>query len=131
MKVEEETGQTILGGMGELHLEIVKQRLQGEYKLDVYMGALQVAYKETIENEITREEELDATLGDKKQHVTLKMSLHFNPMAKQFKHVKLVKSNEDKMENVRWNQLKAIDIGVQSALSHGTVENSQNCHQKT
>lgn len=107
--------------MGELHLEIIKQRLLGEYKLDVYMGPLQVAYKETIENETSRYEVLDATLGDKKQHAGLQMSLHFNPTVKQFKHVKIIKSSDEGMENIKRNHLKAIEIGVQSALSHGKL----------
>lgn len=107
--------------MGELHLDIIKQRLLGEYKLDVYMGPLQVAYKETIDNEIEMEETLEVVLAERKQHVILKLSLHSNITAKQFKHVKLVKTREEKFEHLKHKQLKAIDIGIQSALSHGKV----------
>lgn len=107
--------------MGELHLEIIKQRLLGEYKLDVYMGLLQVAYKETIENEVKMEETLERVLAERKQHVIIKLSLHSNKTAKQFKHVKLVKTREERFEHLNHKQLKAIDIGIKSALSHGKV----------
>lgn len=46
-----ETGQTVLSGMGELHLDVIKSRLEKEYGLDVDLGPLQIAYKETIVND--------------------------------------------------------------------------------
>lgn len=48
VELNEETGQTILSGMGELHLDIIKSRLEKEYKLDVELGPLQIAYREAI-----------------------------------------------------------------------------------
>ena len=45
VQVDEETGQTILGGMGELHLEIIKDRIQKEYKVDADLGPLQISYR--------------------------------------------------------------------------------------
>jgi elongation factor G len=50
VNTDEETGQTILRGMGELHLEIIIDRLKREFKVEINQGAPQVAYKETITN---------------------------------------------------------------------------------
>ena len=49
VEVNPDTGQTVLSGMGELHLDIIRSRLQKEYKLDVDLGPLEIAYRETIE----------------------------------------------------------------------------------
>ena len=64
VKFEEETGQTIVSGMGELHLEIVLERIRSEYGVDASLGAMQVAYKETVVNEIADTFVLDKTLGN-------------------------------------------------------------------
>lgn len=53
VKFDEETGQTIVSGMGELHLEVVLQRIRSEFKVDASLGPLQVAYKETFLGNIT------------------------------------------------------------------------------
>jgi elongation factor G len=56
VKHDEETGQTIINGMGELHLEIIVDRLRREFKVEVNQGAPQVAYKETITKKVTHRE---------------------------------------------------------------------------
>lgn len=63
VKHDEETGQTILSGMGELHLEIVLERIRSEYGVDANLGAFQVAYKETIDSEIIDTFLLEKVLG--------------------------------------------------------------------
>jgi elongation factor G len=65
VKFNEDTGQTIVSGMGELHLEIVLERIRSEYGVEASLGAFQVAYKETALNEITDVFILDKTLGNK------------------------------------------------------------------
>lgn len=64
VKFNEDTGQTIVSGMGELHLEIVLERIRSEYGVEASLGAFQVAYKETALNEITDVFILDKTLGN-------------------------------------------------------------------
>lgn len=68
MEVNQETGQTILSGMGELHLEVIKHRILSEFKVDAYMGPLQIAYRETIEDKVTHTETLESTVGGSKHH---------------------------------------------------------------
>lgn len=72
---DETTMQTVLGGMGELHLEIVKSRLMSEFKIDADLGPLQIAYKETIEQEAKDVICIEKEIGGAKQSVLIEMSL--------------------------------------------------------
>lgn len=75
VRYDPSTMQTVLGGMGELHLEIVKSRLLTEYKLDVDLGPLQIAYKETLEDDIRDTFLLKKDIGGAIQEVSIEMSL--------------------------------------------------------
>ncbi|EFO24568.2 hypothetical protein LOAG_03914 [Loa loa] len=59
-----ELGQTIIGAMGELHIEVIRDRLRRDYGLNVFMGSLQVAYREVVENEVTNTTILNAVFGE-------------------------------------------------------------------
>lgn len=72
---DEITMQTVLGGMGELHLDIVKSRLQSEFKIDADLGPLQIAYRETIEQEARETFQIEKEIAGSKQSVTIEMSL--------------------------------------------------------
>lgn len=72
---DETTMQTVLGGMGELHLEIIKSRIHSEYKIEADLGPLQIAYKETILNAIRDTFELKKDISGSAQEVTIEMSL--------------------------------------------------------
>jgi elongation factor G len=76
VKYDEETAQTVISGMGELHLEVVLDRLQREFKTGVNVGKPRVVYRETIENEFQSEETFDKKIGEKKHfgHVILKLT---------------------------------------------------------
>lgn len=75
VQYDESTMQTVLGGMGELHLDIIKSRIKSEFKIDAELGPLQIAYKETLEvdarNSITIEKEISGI----KQEVMIDLSL--------------------------------------------------------
>ena len=73
--MNQETSQTILSGMGELHLEVIKHRILSEFKVDAYMGPLQIAYRETIGDDVTHSVTLDSLMGGSKQHVTVKLAV--------------------------------------------------------
>lgn len=64
VKIDEETGQTVLSGMGELHLEVILQRIRSEFGVDATLGPIQVAYKETITSDSTDTFVLDKILGN-------------------------------------------------------------------
>eukprot|EP00069_Balaena_mysticetus_P018646 bmy_11585T0 len=70
VKLDPDSGQTILCGMGELHIEIIHDRIKREYGLETYLGPLQVAYRETILNSVRA---TDRTLGDRRHLVTVEL----------------------------------------------------------
>uniref|UniRef100_A0A8C4MIA8 Ribosome-releasing factor 2, mitochondrial n=1 Tax=Equus asinus TaxID=9793 RepID=A0A8C4MIA8_EQUAS len=73
VRLDPDTGQTVLCGMGELHIEIIHDRIKREYGLETYLGPLQVAYRETILNSVRATDTLDRTLGDKRHLVTVEL----------------------------------------------------------
>ncbi|XP_035748727.1 ribosome-releasing factor 2, mitochondrial isoform X2 [Egretta garzetta] len=75
VKLDPDTGQTILCGMGELHIEIIHDRIKREYGIETYLGPLQIAYRETILNAAQATDILDKTVGDKRHFVTAELEL--------------------------------------------------------
>lgn len=75
VKYDETTMQTVLGGMGELHLDIIKSRLLTEYKIDADLGPLQIAYKETIDNKHRSSFKTEKEIAGSRQSVEIEMTL--------------------------------------------------------
>ncbi|NXP09649.1 RRF2M factor, partial [Thinocorus orbignyianus] len=75
VKLDPDTGQTILCGMGELHIEIIHDRIKREYGIETYLGPLQIAYRETILNAAQATDTLDKTVGDKRHLVTVELEV--------------------------------------------------------
>ncbi|NXV77619.1 RRF2M factor, partial [Atlantisia rogersi] len=75
VKLDPDTGQTILCGMGELHIEIIHDRIKREYGIETYLGPLQIAYRETILNAAQATDVLDRTVGDKRHCVTAELEV--------------------------------------------------------
>lgn len=73
VRLDPDSGQTVLCGMGELHIEIIHDRIKREYGLETYLGPLQVAYRETILNSVRATDTLDRTLGDKRHFVSTEL----------------------------------------------------------
>lgn len=69
------TGQTVLGGMGELHMDIIKSRMLSEYKIEVDLGPLQIAYKETIERPVITTFNMEKEIAGSKQSVSITLQL--------------------------------------------------------
>lgn len=75
VKYDENTLQTVLGGMGELHLDIIKSRLLTEYKIDADLGPLQIAYKETIDAKTRSSHKSEKEIAGSKQSVQIELTL--------------------------------------------------------
>ncbi|KAK7896080.1 hypothetical protein WMY93_021405 [Mugilogobius chulae] len=75
VRVDPDSGQTILCGMGELHIDIIHDRIRREYGIETHLGPLQVAYRETITEEAKAADTLDRTIGDKRHVVTVELTL--------------------------------------------------------
>ncbi|XP_060057035.1 ribosome-releasing factor 2, mitochondrial isoform X2 [Erinaceus europaeus] len=73
VRLDPESGQTVLCGMGELHIEIIHDRIRREYGLETFLGPLQVAYRETIVSAARATDTLDKTVGDRRHLVTVEL----------------------------------------------------------
>ena len=87
---DEETGQTIIAGMGELHLEIIVDRLLREFKVEANVGAPQVAYKETIRKAVDQETKYKRQTGGSGQYGHVKITLEPNESGKGYEFVNAV-----------------------------------------
>ncbi|CAL7949800.1 unnamed protein product [Xylocopa violacea] len=115
----EETGQIVLAGMGELHLEIIKERIRTEYKIAVDLGPLQISYRETIQEPIKDIYSYEHKIGNITHTVTVQMSLIPNYQGK--KTLLLDKSPQysTHIAAIPIKMMKAVKIGVESVLLHG------------
>ncbi|XP_075939958.1 ribosome-releasing factor 2, mitochondrial [Anarhichas minor] len=75
VRLDPDSGQTILCGMGELHIEIVHDRIRREYGVETHLGPLQVAYRESILHEVSTTDTLDRTVGERRHVVTVELAV--------------------------------------------------------
>ncbi|XP_032426814.1 ribosome-releasing factor 2, mitochondrial isoform X1 [Xiphophorus hellerii] len=75
VRVDPDSGQTILCGMGELHIDIVHDRIRREYGIETHLGPLQVAYRETILQEASTADTLDRTIGDRRHFASVNLTV--------------------------------------------------------
>ena len=113
---DEETGQTIIAGMGELHLEIIVDRLLREFKVEANVGAPQVAYKETIRKAVDQDTKYARQSGGKGQYGHVKIHVEPNESGKGYEFVNAVVGGAIPKEYI-----PAIDAGIQGAMLAGTV----------
>ena len=112
---DEETGQTIIAGMGELHLEIIVDRLLREFKVEANIGKPQVAYKETIRRNSDVDEKYARQSGGKGQYGHVKIKLEPNP-GKGYEFVNAVVGGAIPKEYI-----PAVDAGIQGAMLSGVL----------
>ena len=112
---DEETGQTIIAGMGELHLEIIVDRLLREFKVEANIGAPQVAYKETIRQEASVDQKYARQSGGKGQYGHVKIKIEPNP-GKGYEFVNGVVGGAIPKEYI-----PAVDQGIQGAMLSGVL----------
>ena len=113
---DEETGQTIIAGMGELHLEIIVDRLLREFKVEANVGAPQVAYKETMRKAVDQDTKYARQSGGKGQYGHVKIHVEPNESGKGYEFVNAVVGGAIPKEYI-----PAIDAGIQGAMLAGVV----------
>lgn len=116
IKVDDETGQTIISGMGELHLEIIVDRMKREFKVEANVGAPQVAYRETIKDSVEAEGKFIKQTGGRGQygHVWLKLEPQEAGIGYDF--VDAIKGGVVPKEYI-----PAVNNGIQEAMSNGVL----------
>ena len=113
---DEETGQTIIAGMGELHLEIIVDRLLREFKVEANVGAPQVAYKETIKKQVEQDTKYARQSGGKGQYGHVKIRVEPNESGKGYEFVNAIVGGAIPKEYI-----PAVDAGIQGAMQAGVL----------
>ncbi len=113
---DEETGQTIIAGMGELHLQIIVDRLLREFKVEANVGAPQVAYKETIRRKADQDTKYKRQTGGSGQYGHVKITLEPNESGKGYEFINNVVGGVIPKEFI-----PAVDAGIQGALASGVL----------
>ena len=113
---DEETGQTIIAGMGELHLQIIVDRLLREFKVEANVGAPQVAYKETIRKKVDQDTKYARQSGGKGQYGHCKITIEPNESGKGYEFTSSIVGGAIPKEYI-----PAIDAGIQGAMQAGVL----------
>ena len=113
---DEETGQTIIAGMGELHLEIIVDRLLREFKVEANVGAPQVAYKETIRKAVEQETKYARQTGGHGQYGHVKIRVEPNETGKGYEFINAITGGVIPKEYI-----PAVDAGIQGAMNAGVL----------
>ena len=113
---DEETGQTIIAGMGELHLEIIVDRLLREFKVEANVGKPQVSYKETIKKAATVDTRYSRQTGGKGQFAHVKLLVEPNESGKGYEFINQIKGGAIPKEFI-----PCVDQGIQGAMLSGVL----------
>ena len=116
----EETGQTIIAGMGELHLEIIVDRLLREFKVEANVGAPQVSYKETITKEANVDYKYAKQSGGKGQYGHVKINVYPNESGAGYEFINKVVGG-----SVPKEYIPAVDAGIRGAMESGVLAGFQ------
>ncbi|WP_448568610.1 elongation factor G [Thermus sp.] len=116
VRTDEESGQTIISGMGELHLEIIVDRMKREFGVEANVGAPQVAYREAIKKSVESEGKFVKQSGGKGQYGHVWLRLEPNEAGKGYEFVDAIKGGVVPREYI-----PAVDKGVQEALNNGVL----------
>ncbi|GAA8200416.1 elongation factor G [Helicobacter pylori] len=113
---QEETGQTLIGGMGELHLEIIVDRLKREFKVEAEIGQPQVAFRETIRSSVNKEHKYAKQSGGRGQYGHVFIKLEPKEPGSGYEFV-----NEISGGVIPKEYIPAVDKGIQEAMQNGVL----------
>ncbi|XP_077592826.1 ribosome-releasing factor 2, mitochondrial [Stigmatopora nigra] len=115
IRIDPDSGQTILCGMGELHIEIIHDRIRREYGIQTHLGPLQVAYRETILHHASATDTLDRSVGEKRHIATVELNVRHVPGSC------LVEFAEEVAANLSEDMKEAVANGVDSSYLQGPL----------
>ena len=116
VETDDESGQVIISGMGELHLEILVERMRREFAVDVNVGSPQVSYRETIKNAVEQEGKFIREIGDKNQYGHVVIKLEPMELGSGYSFI-----NEIAKGLVPAEYIPAIDKGIQEQMKNGIL----------
>ncbi|VDD91051.1 unnamed protein product [Enterobius vermicularis] len=121
VRLDNDTLQTVIEAMGELHIEIVKDRLYRDYGLKVFMGPLQVAYREIFDGNIAHSATASSVVGERKMkhECSVTLEIFSDQKARPFEKVELQLQERDSFLRPEW--IKAVNEGCANALLSGPV----------
>uniref|UniRef100_A0A8D3AG04 Elongation factor G2 n=1 Tax=Scophthalmus maximus TaxID=52904 RepID=A0A8D3AG04_SCOMX len=118
VRVDPDSGQTVLCGMGELHIEIIHDRIRREYGIETDLGPLQVAYRETVLHEASTADTLDRTFGERRHVVTVELGVRPVDSASGSCDFAFTEEVEGKLSQ---EMKDAVENGVQSSYLQGPL----------
>ena len=123
VRTDEESGQTVISGMGELHLDIIMDRLKREFKVEVSQGAPQVSYKETIRGTVNHRETYKKQTGGRGKFADIVIEIHPVEAEEEGEEVKegLVFVNEIKGGNIPREYIPSVEKGFKEAMKNGVL----------
>ncbi|XP_010221793.1 PREDICTED: ribosome-releasing factor 2, mitochondrial [Tinamus guttatus] len=121
VKLDPDTGQTVLCGMGELHIEIIHDRIKREYGIDTYLGPLQIAYRETILNAAQAADTLDKTVGDKRHCVSVELEQRPGRAGEQVAGAPVIKFAADVAELLLMALQGTVENGIANSCIQGPL----------
>jgi elongation factor G len=116
IRTDEETNQTIISGMGELHLEVLVDRMKREFKVEANIGKPQVAYRETIQNEVEEEEKYAKQTGGRGQYGHVLIRVMPNEAGKGYEFIDSIVGGRIPKEYI-----PGVQKGLEEALTRGVV----------
>ena len=119
----DDSGQIILSGMGELHIDILKDRLLKEYDVDAFLGPLQVAYRESIETEVKESANVSKNIAGIQNACNIVILLKPGDLGRKKSPLKVIITKDNGLGKMRRDHQKAIENGIQSAFACGPMLN--------
>ena len=116
VRSDEETSQTIISGMGELHLEVLVDRMKREFKVEANIGKPQVAYRETIQKEVDEEEKYSKQTGGRGQYGHVLMKVGPNEAGKGYEFINSIVGGKIPKEYI-----PGVEKGLKEALTRGVI----------
>ncbi|XP_066586928.1 ribosome-releasing factor 2, mitochondrial [Prorops nasuta] len=121
VRYDEETGQIVLSGMGELHLEIIRERIRKDYKINADLGPLQIAYKETIQSSSKDTHIAEHKIGESNHKVTVTISVIPNYEKQELLTFDNSADSASNISAIQPKIMQAVRNGIKTGLLHGPL----------